>query len=54
MDEKCISCKRDVSNMTGTVRFKCPNCGKYEIVRCIDCRINAVKYICPACGFEGP
>ena len=50
---RCISCKSEVSNATGSVHFKCPNCGE-EIIRCVDCRINAVPYVCPKCGFEGP
>ena len=50
----CSSCKKNIANMTGTVRFLCPGCGKVEITRCIDCRKLAVKYKCPECGFEGP
>lgn len=50
----CTSCKKDIANDTGTVRFKCPNCGNVEIVRCKHCRVTAVKYKCSECGFEGP
>ena len=54
MDEKiCVSCKRVITNIHGSVIFKCPNCG-HEIVRCGDCRKKGVKYICPNCGFIGP
>jgi len=47
----CISCNRVVKDY---VSFKCPSCGKVEIVRCQDCRAREVIYICPSCGFEGP
>ncbi|MDI3544411.1 MAG: Zn-ribbon RNA-binding protein [Candidatus Woesearchaeota archaeon] len=50
----CSSCKKDVSNKKGSVSFLCPNCGKAEIVRCVDCRKRGTKYVCPVCGFVGP
>lgn len=50
---QCISCKKTITG-TGTARFKCPKCGKYEIVRCEHCRDIVVKYTCPECGFIGP
>ena len=50
---KCISCNKKIMNETVT-RFKCPNCGKYEIIRCQSCKKNCVKYKCPECGFIGP
>lgn len=50
---KCTSCKKEISNMAGTVIFKCPECGT-EIIRCTQCRIDGIKYTCPKCGFEGP
>ncbi len=50
----CSSCKKDISNLKGSVKFLCPNCGKIEIVRCVDCRKRGVRYKCPECGFEGP
>ncbi len=49
---KCTSCKREVTD--NYVRFKCPKCGKAEIIRCLECRDSAVTYVCPECGFEGP
>lgn len=52
--DKCLSCKKSVLNAKGNTRFKCPNCGEYEIIRCIDCRKRGTKYKCPKCGFEGP
>jgi predicted RNA-binding Zn-ribbon protein involved in translation (DUF1610 family) len=54
METKCSSCKKSVANVTGTVRFQCPACGKEEITRCLSCRKTVVKYVCSACGFEGP
>ena len=50
----CISCKVKVTNMEGTVKFPCPNCGKFEIIRCSHCRKIVAKYKCPECEFEGP
>jgi predicted RNA-binding Zn-ribbon protein involved in translation (DUF1610 family) len=50
----CSSCKKDISNEQGAVKFKCPNCGKTVIVRCKNCRKIAAKYECPECGFMGP
>jgi Zn-ribbon RNA-binding protein len=51
---KCTSCNKNITNDGGSARFKCPNCSKQEMVRCKDCRVNAVRYKCPECGFEGP
>ncbi|MCK4521598.1 MAG: RNA-binding protein [Nanoarchaeota archaeon] len=50
----CISCKKKITNMAGTVRFMCPGCLKYKIIRCKNCREKAVKYKCPSCNFVGP
>lgn len=50
----CISCKKKIANDTSTTRFKCPKCGKYEIIRCGHCRSIVAKYKCPECGFIGP
>jgi Zn-ribbon RNA-binding protein len=51
---KCISCKKPITNDVGCVKFNCPNCGKYEIIRCKNCREIVAKYVCPNCKFEGP
>ncbi len=51
---KCVSCKIDIINSTGAVKFICPSCGKEEIVRCTHCREIAARYKCPKCGFSGP
>ena len=50
----CITCKKNISNDTNSTKFKCPNCGEYEITRCGNCRKIVAKYTCPSCGFEGP
>ena len=52
--KKCSSCNVNTANDAGAVRFLCPNCGKYEIIRCSPCRKNVTKYKCPECQFEGP
>jgi len=51
---KCMSCKKPLTNVTGSVKFLCPNCGKVKIIRCRNCREIVTKYTCPSCGFEGP
>lgn len=53
-ETRCSSCNAPVTNTSGTARFMCPNCSKYEIIRCKHCREIAAKYSCPGCGFEGP
>ena len=50
----CSSCKKRITNTLGTTRFKCPNCGKSEIIRCHHCREIVAKYRCSLCSFEGP
>ncbi|MEA3430668.1 MAG: zinc finger domain-containing protein [Nanoarchaeota archaeon] len=50
----CSSCKKKIANLTGSVNFKCPKCGKTTIIRCKHCRQIVAKYRCPECGFEGP
>lgn len=54
MKKECSSCKTRIVNIEGSVTFKCPSCGKSEIVRCVNCRKIASKYKCPECGFTGP
>lgn len=54
MTDICLSCNKRITNDAGSVNFKCPNCGKMDIIRCSDCRKIAVKYTCPECGFSGP
>ncbi|MBU4500988.1 MAG: DUF1610 domain-containing protein [Nanoarchaeota archaeon] len=50
----CNSCKKEITNDLGATQFKCPECGKAEIVRCKNCREIGARYKCSACGFEGP
>ena len=50
---KCISCNVDIANMSGSVRFLCPQCEKVEIIRCWHCRKISARYTC-GCGFSGP
>jgi len=52
--ELCSSCKKRIANQAGTTRFKCPKCGKAEIIRCGHCRDIVARFRCPECGFEGP
>jgi len=52
--DKCVSCNTSVVNDVGSVKFQCPSCGKYTIIRCSKCRKIVTKYKCPECGFEGP
>ncbi|MBU0979458.1 MAG: DUF1610 domain-containing protein [Nanoarchaeota archaeon] len=44
----------NIINDPGSVRFKCPNCGKTEILRTKHQRETVVRYKCHECGFEGP
>jgi len=46
--------RKRITNTLGTARFKCPSCGKQEIVRTRHMRQVAAKYSCAECGFEGP
>ncbi|MBI4016544.1 MAG: RNA-binding protein [Candidatus Aenigmarchaeota archaeon] len=50
----CTSCRTAIVNVAGAARFKCPNCGQIEIVRCAHCRKAATHYTCSNCKFEGP
>ncbi|MEM4245138.1 MAG: zinc finger domain-containing protein [Candidatus Nanoarchaeia archaeon] len=50
----CNSCKKEIINERGSVRFKCPNCGDVEIIRCEHCRSIGARYKCSGCEFEGP
>lgn len=48
----CNSCNKLISE--GATIFKCPNCGKEDIVRCGHCKKTGIKYKCKDCGFSGP
>ncbi|MAG39316.1 RNA-binding protein [Candidatus Woesearchaeota archaeon] len=54
MINECISCKVNIANEKGAAKFLCPNCSKYEIIRCKSCREIVAKYSCPECKFTGP
>ena len=50
----CTSCNVRITNLTGSVKFDCPKCGKFQIVRCPHCRKVISPYVCPSCNFKGP
>ena len=50
----CNSCNVKIVNMAGAVKFKCPKCSEFELVRCAHCRKLVSKYTCPNCQFIGP
>lgn len=52
-NKNCSSCKKDIVNLKESTIFKCPKCGKTEIIRCDHCRKIAVEYECSNCGFIG-
>ena len=49
----CTSCSTDITNNSGSVKFKCPKC-EHEIVRCSTCRKIVAPFVCQKCGFKGP
>ncbi|MEM5802186.1 MAG: zinc finger domain-containing protein [Candidatus Aenigmatarchaeota archaeon] len=51
---KCSTCGTPVSAKRNFVRFKCPNCGEVEIIRCNTCKSLSNKYTCSKCLFTGP
>ncbi|MDD5133067.1 MAG: zinc finger domain-containing protein [Candidatus Nanoarchaeia archaeon] len=53
-DLKCTSCNTSIKGIKGATTFKCPSCGKQEIIRCEHCRVIVARYKCPTCGFSGP
>ena len=52
--EKCSSCGKEIANDVGSVKFKCPDCGRDTIYRCKNCRQIAARYTCKSCSFSGP
>ncbi|MEM5811430.1 MAG: zinc finger domain-containing protein [Candidatus Aenigmatarchaeota archaeon] len=50
----CTSCNRNILEKEHFTRFKCPNCGEFEIIRCKTCRALSVPYTCQKCNFMGP
>lgn len=53
-NNKCSSCKEQITNDDGSVLINCPSCGKAKILRCSKCRQLVAQYECPECGFVGP
>jgi len=53
-EKHCTSCKTKVINDKGFATFLCPQCTKYELVRCAHCREAGIRYTCPGCNFLGP
>ncbi|MHC1579212.1 MAG: zinc finger domain-containing protein [Candidatus Alkanophagales archaeon] len=53
MEEYCTSCNVRLVER-GFTTFPCPNCGEFEIKRCVRCRKLSNPYTCPKCGFVGP
>jgi predicted RNA-binding Zn-ribbon protein involved in translation (DUF1610 family) len=53
-EKKCASCGKRIESETDWVEFKCPKCGKSDLIRCSKCKRLENKYICPECSFEGP
>jgi len=54
MQLRCSSCNASLVGQEEFVKFKCPQCGEEEIIRCAQCKKLSVKYKCGKCGFEGP
>ena len=50
----CSSCNIKITNLVGSVKFKCPGCVDSDICRCPHCRKIVSKYVCSKCGFTGP
>jgi hypothetical protein len=48
----CSSCNREVTS--NYAEFRCPECGKSNIVRCQHCRETVKTYKCEKCNFVGP
>ncbi|MCK4635175.1 MAG: DUF1610 domain-containing protein [Candidatus Aenigmarchaeota archaeon] len=51
---KCITCGTNLISEEKFTRFKCPACGKSEIIRCKSCRVRKIPYKCEKCEFRGP
>lgn len=51
----CSSCQNQISpDDLGVVKFNCPHCGEFPVVRCSKCRNLGNTYRCYNCGFIGP
>jgi hypothetical protein len=54
MEVRCTTCGINVIGEEGWVKFFCPECGEFLIVRCSRCKRLSNSYKCEKCGFEGP
>ncbi|MFX0060699.1 MAG: zinc finger domain-containing protein [Candidatus Hermodarchaeota archaeon] len=53
--DRCTSTNKVITPTDhGTVRFLCPNCGAFKIIRSSKARKFGIRYKCANCGFEGP
>ncbi|MHA1990442.1 MAG: zinc finger domain-containing protein [Candidatus Hodarchaeales archaeon] len=51
----CSCCQTQiVPEDVGTVRFDCPECNQFLIIRCGRCRNLGNQFKCHNCGFSGP
>ena len=48
----CTSCGKSIQE--GATIFKCPECEKIDIIRCIHCKETGIRYECKSCKFIGP
>jgi predicted RNA-binding Zn-ribbon protein involved in translation (DUF1610 family) len=54
MAENISASGKPITNDSGSVTFKCPQCGEMTISRSTSERKLATRYKCAKCGFEGP
>jgi hypothetical protein len=51
----CSCCQSQISpDDLGVVKFNCPNCNEFPIVRCSKCRNLGNLFRCHNCNFTGP
>ncbi len=48
------STNEPVAPFEKAVKFVCPRCGQYTVIRTQKSRKLGITYKCPICGFEGP
>lgn len=51
---ECGTCRIRLIGQENFVKFPCPSCGEFTVVRCSRCKRLSNRYTCPKCGFEGP
>ena len=47
----CTTCNKVVTS--NHIEFKCPSCGKTNIVRCASCKEDSKEYKCKECVLVG-